>query len=61
MTTDSGTGGRQSDGRTNDLAWLPHDHTPEITAIVTKIANLIGLPTENAESLQGIPHTLQQK
>ena len=30
VTTDDGKGGRQSNGRTNDSCWLPHDSSPQV-------------------------------
>ena len=37
VTTDTGTGGRQSNGRTNSLAWLPHDTTPTVFSVISKV------------------------
>jgi hypothetical protein len=54
VTTDDGKGGRKSTGRTNDLAWLPHDENPIVATVVQRVADLIGLPAENAEKLQVI-------
>eukprot|EP01044_Picomonas_judraskeda_P010059 COSAG03_NODE_1270_length_4382_cov_7.711347_2_plen_173_part_00 len=61
VTTEQGTGGRQSAGRTNSLAWLPHDTTSVVHRVVSKIASLVGIPLENAESLQVIRYELGQK
>ena len=61
VTTEQGTGGRQSSGRTNSLAWLPHDTTPLVHSVVNKIATVVGIPVENAESLQVIKYELGQK
>jgi len=61
VTTDAGTGGRVSQGRTNDLAWVPHDTTPIIWGVISRIAEMIGLEAENAESLQVIRYAQGQK
>ena len=61
VTTDSGKGGRTSDGRTNELAWVPHDSTPGVFAVIERVANFVGLPVENAESLQVIRYAEGQR
>jgi prolyl 4-hydroxylase len=61
VTTDDGKSGRRSEGRTNDLAWLRHDENETIQAVVERVANLIGLPAENAEKLQVIHYQQGQR
>lgn len=48
------TEGVESDGRTGGVHWLAHDETPATLALSQRIAALVGLPLENAESLQVI-------
>jgi len=47
--------------RNNSLAWLPHDASPLLSAIVTKVSTLIGLPTWHAEKVQVIRYTENQQ
>ena len=61
VTTEKGTGGRQSAGRTNSLAWLPHDTTRTVHNVIAKIAAVVGIPPENAESLQVIRYEMGQR
>lgn len=61
VTTDDGKSGRRSEGRTNDLAWLRHDENEVISAVVERVANLVGLPSENAEKLQVIHYQEGQR
>lgn len=61
VTTDDGKSGRRSEGRTNDLAWLRHDENETISAVVGRVANLVGLPMENAEKLQVIHYQEGQR
>ena len=61
VTTDDGKSGRRSEGRTNDLAWLRHDENETISAVVERVANLVGLPVENAEKLQVIHYQEGQR
>ena len=61
VTTDDGKSGRRSEGRTNDLAWLRHDENETIALVVERVANLIGLPPENAEKLQVIHYQEGQR
>ena len=49
-----GTEGVESDGRTGGVHWLLHDETPITLALSRRIAGLVGLPLDNAESLQVI-------
>jgi hypothetical protein len=44
--------GYVSTGRTNALCWLPHRHDETVAAVVAKIARVVRLPPEYAESLQ---------
>ena len=52
VTTNDGKGGRKSNGRTNDLAWLPHTENPTVQKVVQRVADLVGLPAENAELVE---------
>jgi hypothetical protein len=61
VTTDQGTGGRPSQGRTNDSCWLRHDATPQVWSIVQKIAEIVGLPSESAEDIQVIHYDVSQE
>lgn len=38
--------------RTGDMAWLPHDQGPLVQLICSRVAALVGMPLEHAESLQ---------
>ena len=61
VTTDDGKSGRRSEGRTNDLAWLRHDENETVTRVVQRVADMIGLPAENAEKLQVIHYQEGQR
>ncbi len=43
-----------SDGRTNTVAWLPHDQTPELKTVAERVARLMGVPLFHAENFQVI-------
>ncbi len=47
-------GGEASAGRTNDVAWLPHDTDAVTRAIIDRYAERVGLPASHAESFQVI-------
>ncbi len=47
-------GGWHSEGRTNALAWVRHDHDAQVLAVATRVAERVGLPLVHAESLQVI-------
>ena len=49
-----GEEGIESDGRTGGAHWIAHDLTPMSGQISNKIADLVGLPLVNAESIQVI-------
>ncbi len=53
--------GFKSAGRTNSLAWVKHDHDPVVNRLAERIADLIGLPLENAESYQVIRYDVTQE
>ena len=44
----------RDEGRSNTLAWLDHDASPEIWSIVQRIANRTGIPSSHAERIQVI-------
>jgi prolyl 4-hydroxylase len=46
--------GRVSEGRTSSRAWVRHDSDTVTRALAQRIAQLAGLPLENAESMQVI-------
>lgn len=53
--------GTVSKGRTGENCWLQH-YTDEVTGrVANRIANLIGLPVENAESYQVVYYNTTQK
>jgi prolyl 4-hydroxylase len=53
--------GTVSKGRTGENCWLQH-YTDEVTGrIANRIANLVGLPVENAESYQVVYYNTTQK
>ena len=43
-----------SQRRSNTLHWMPHDDSPEIWALVQRIAAIVGIPSTHAERLQVI-------
>ena len=49
-----GSDGVESEGRTGGVNWLQHDQTPVTLAIAERTAELVGMPLDNAESLQVI-------
>jgi len=55
------TGGRYSDGRTNELTWIEHDTDELVRAVVERIAAQVGLPRTHAESLQVIHYERGQE
>lgn len=53
--------GSTSQGRTNTNCWIAHN-TDDITfKVANQIANLVGMPLENAESFQVVHYDTQQK
>jgi prolyl 4-hydroxylase len=53
--------GRQSQGRTNRLAWVRHDTDAITSRACGRIAEIVGLPLENAESMQVIRYDESQR
>ncbi len=53
--------GFKSSGRTNSLAWVKHEHDAVTSRVAERIADIIGLPIENAESLQVIRYDAGQE
>ena len=49
---DVGQIGADYEVRSGRLAWLPHDHSPTTLRLADRIATLVGIPLENAESFQ---------
>ena len=54
-------GVHRSQGRSNDLTWVRHDADPTIQAIAERIAAIVGLPLNQAESLQVIRYSVGQE
>lgn len=50
-----------SQGRTGKNCWIKHNHDTIIQNIVKRISELVGMPNENAESLQVIHYQENQK
>ncbi|MEZ4452014.1 MAG: 2OG-Fe(II) oxygenase [Nannocystaceae bacterium] len=53
--------GRTSDGRTNDVVWVPHHSSERTTAVCERLADLVGLPLINAEAMQVICYEVGQE
>lgn len=56
-----GDQGVESDGRTGSVHWVPHGETPTTQSIARRTAELVGLPLENAESIQVISYGAGQE
>lgn len=41
-----------SERRTGSVAWVKHDETPVVTDLVARVGELVGIPSDHAESLQ---------
>eukprot|EP01043_Picozoa_sp_COSAG02_P023103 COSAG02_NODE_1223_length_13799_cov_11.479270_8_plen_176_part_00 len=50
-----------TDGRTNDVTWLPHDTSDGIWELVNHIADVVGLPLTYAEPLQVVHYRRGQQ
>lgn len=48
------TGSQQSEGRTNEVAWVAHDQTPAFRLVADRVAAAVGAPLEHAEAFQVI-------
>ncbi len=53
--------GRKSAGRTNDVVWVPHDTTPTTQRLAERLAKIVGLPLNHAESFQVIAYEVDQE
>lgn len=53
--------GFKSAGRTNSLAWIKHDHDAVTHRVAERIASVVGLPLEHAESYQVIRYDSGQE
>ena len=53
--------GLQSAGRTGRNCWVSHHHDNVISAVSKRISDLVGIPLENAESLQVIHYNETQE
>jgi len=53
--------GRTSSGRTNDVVWVPHDTSPVTRRLAERLAKIVGLPLEHAESFQVIAYEVGQE
>ena len=56
-----GKGGFVSKGRTSTNAWISHDTDSITSSIVKRIANIINMPTENAEKYQIVHYDIGQE
>ena len=54
-------GYKPSDGRTGSNHWLKYDEDDVVKAIGSRIADIIGLPLKNAESMQIIHYGPEQE
>lgn len=41
-----------SERRTGSVAWVKHDETPVVAGLVARVGDLVGIPSDHAESLQ---------
>jgi prolyl 4-hydroxylase len=55
------TRGVQSKGRTSENTWIKHNHDEITLRIANKIANLVKMPLENAESFQVVHYNVSQE
>ncbi len=53
--------GVQSQGRTNSVAWVKHDASATSLAVAKRIADIVGLPLEQAENFQVIRYQSGQE
>lgn len=53
--------GHVSDSRTNDVAWLDKSHDSIVQQVCERIADVVDLPFENAETMQVIRYQSQQQ
>ncbi len=51
LVSDAKTGVKSA-GRTGSNCWIPHAYNPVIANLSQRVATLVGIPLENAESLQ---------
>jgi prolyl 4-hydroxylase len=61
VADDKGGKGKISDGRTSNNTWIKHDHDSITFAIGSKIANIVNIPLENAESFQVVHYDEKQE
>lgn len=57
----SGSGGVQSEGRTNRVHWVPHKQTTITDKLSARVSKLVGIPRRNAESIQVIHYAQTQQ
>ena len=50
-----------SDGRTSSNTWIKHDHDQITKNVGERIAKIVGIPLENAESFQVIYYSVSQE
>ena len=53
--------GKVSQGRTSTNTWIKHDRDPITFTIAKKIADIVGMPLENAESFQVVYYKVSQE
>lgn len=54
-------GGGESDGRTGSNCWVDLFHNPTIAGLSKRVSELVGIPLQNAESLQVIHYGVAQQ
>ena len=54
-------GGVKSAGRSGSNCWIPHDHSLVTQAIASRVAALVGMPLDNAESFQVVHYDQSQE
>jgi prolyl 4-hydroxylase len=54
-------GGVKSAGRSGSNCWIPHDHSLVTQAIASRVAALVGMPLDNAESFQVVHYDQNQE
>ena len=57
----SDSSGVESAGRSGSNCWLPHDHSVLIKTLAERVAVLVGIPLENAESFQVVHYSKNQE
>jgi prolyl 4-hydroxylase len=53
--------GVESEGRSGQNCWIPHDQSPRIQALAQRMADLVGLGLEHAENFQVLHYAPTQR